>query len=120
MEEQIKRFDRGLKSQNVSLTDQALLMYSSGTTGNPKGILLTHSNIFYEAYGMAKHYAFDETTVYLLNLPLFFSGGVFPSFFSPLLNGGSFVLARRFSKSRFWDVMSRYKVTNTYCVPTML
>ena len=102
------------------LDDEAILMYSSGTTGNPKGILLTQGNILYEMGSIARRLGHDENTRALQNAPLFFSGGLFLSFLSNIHANGCIVLTKKFSKSQFWQRIEKYQVTWTFVVPTML
>ncbi|MFH1848927.1 MAG: class I adenylate-forming enzyme family protein [archaeon] len=118
--EEICDCGKELRDVHVSLADNALLLYSSGTTGNPKGIVLTHGNILHNSRAASKHFNMDHGMIFLLNAPLFFSGGLFPSFFAPLYAGASFVIARKFSKTRFWHIIAKYNVTATFCAPTML
>ncbi|MBI2136648.1 acyl--CoA ligase [Candidatus Woesearchaeota archaeon] len=105
---------------NSSLSDDCLIMYSSGTTGKPKGIVLTQHNIMAEAFSIAKAWHFNEQSVGMCTLPLFFSGGLMPGFLAALVAGGSLVMQKRFSKSKFFHNIAKYKITYTNVVPTIL
>ena len=102
---------------NSYLSDDCLIMYSSGTTGKPKGIVLTQHNIMAEAFSIAKAWHFNEQSVGMCTLPLFFSGGLMPGFLATLVAGGSLVMQKRFSKSKFFYNIAKYKITYTNVVP---
>ena len=108
-----------VKSEST-LSDDCLIMYSSGTTGKPKGIVLTQNNIMVEAFSIARAWHFNEQTVGMCTLPLFFSGGLMPGFLATLVVGGSLVMQKKFSKSRFFSNIAKYKVSYTNVVPTIL
>jgi len=105
---------------NSSLSDDCLIMYSSGTTGKPKGIVLTQQNIMVEAFSIARAWHFNEQSVGMCTLPLFFSGGLMPGFLATLVAGGSLVMQKKFSKSRFFLNIVKYRVSYTNVVPTIL
>lgn len=120
-EENIKKFSGKCDMlTNLTLENSALIMYSSGTTGNPKGIILSHGNILYEGYSLARAFGIDGNTTSMVSNPLFFSGGLFPAFMSTFCAGGTIVLNKKFSKSRFWQRIEKHKVNFTAVVPTML
>ncbi len=112
--------EKSVSFQNVKLDDNAVLMYSSGTTGFPKGIVLTQRNLLVECESIARILHFSEHTRGIEMLPLFFSGGLFPNVFTIFLASGSIVLPRKFSKSQFWNHVKKYNVTWSFGVPTML
>jgi long-chain acyl-CoA synthetase len=117
---EIENFSNKLDIIDVELKDPVLLMYSSGTTGHHKGILLTQGNMLHEGYSLARTYKFDESTVSMISNPLFFSGGLFPAFMGAFCAGGTIVLNKKFSKSKFWQRIEKYNADSTYVVPTML
>jgi acyl-CoA synthetase (AMP-forming)/AMP-acid ligase II len=118
-EQEINKFPDYLDLPEVKSEDDSVIMYSSGTTGKPKGIVLTHGNIMVDSYSVARAYRFDKEIV-LINLPLFFSGGLIVNFFAPLTHDSNFVIYDKFSKRKFWKIIAKYKVTYTYLVPTMI
>ena len=60
---------------DVSETDVCLVMYSSGTTGRPKGVMLTHRNVVAHTINTAPHFAFGDGDANLVAMPLFHVGG---------------------------------------------
>ncbi|MBW2983536.1 AMP-binding protein [Candidatus Woesearchaeota archaeon] len=117
---EIDNFSNKLGAVDVGLNDPVLLMYSSGTTGHPKGIILTQGNMLHEGYSLARALKFNKKTISMVSNPLFFSGGLFPAFMSAFSAGGTIVLNRKFSKSKFWQRIEKYRANSTYVVPTML
>ena len=69
--------------------DMACLLYSSGTTGVPKGIVLTHGNLYENAATLVKAWGFTEEDVLLHALPIFHVHGLFVALGCVLLSGAS-------------------------------
>ena len=78
------------------ISDQCLLMYSSGTTGLPKGVIITHEMMLYSAIGYVSSCAVGKTTVNLVVLPLFHIGGLNVFACPALYFGGKIVVQRTF------------------------
>ncbi|OXR44622.1 Long-chain-fatty-acid--CoA ligase [Nocardia cerradoensis] len=97
----------------------ALLVYTSGTTGRPKGVMLDHANLnamCAMAIGAFELTAGDHS---LLVLPLFHVNGIVVSTLSPLLAGGRTTIAGRFSPTAFFDRLERSRATYFSAVPTI-
>ncbi|MFQ5700712.1 MAG: long-chain fatty acid--CoA ligase [Acidobacteriota bacterium] len=100
--------------------DTAVVLYTSGTTGRPKGAELTHFNLFYNADVVSSHLMpFDERTVALGALPLFHSFGQTVIQNAVLKRGGRIVLVERFDPETAFEAMRRHGVTFFAGVPTM-
>lgn len=104
---------------DASPSDFALIVYTSGTTGRPKGCVLDHSNISAMVSAIVTHLDLTEIDRSLLVLPLFHCNGLIVGVLSPLLAGGSVVVAPRFDPSTFWDLVERERPTYFSAVPTM-
>jgi len=102
------------------MSDVALLMYTSGTTGVPKGVLLTHRNLLANAaFISAEHFLTSDDRV-LASLPLYHINGLVVTLFTPLFHGGSVVMAPRFSASTFWRDVTATQCSWINVVPTIV
>ncbi|WP_338043850.1 class I adenylate-forming enzyme family protein [Mycobacterium kyogaense] len=99
--------------------DVALIVYTSGTTGRPKGVVLTHGNVLAMAESIADAMGSGPETHSLLILPLFHVNGIVVSVLSPLLVGGRATVAGRFDPRTFFDLVERYRPTFFSAVPTI-
>ncbi|MCB9570037.1 MAG: long-chain fatty acid--CoA ligase [Myxococcales bacterium] len=100
--------------------DTAVILYTSGTTGRPKGAQLTHFNMFYNAlYVRDDLLALDGDTTALTVLPLFHSFGQTVMHNAVLFGGGHIVLLPRFDATAAFQLMQAHKVSLFAGVPTM-
>ena len=98
----------------------AMLMYTSGTTGSPKGVLLSHANMIHAGRAVANAQALSRDDRVLSSLPLYHINGQCIATVAPLLSGGSIVLPHRFSVSQWWPLVERYRPTWLNVVPTII
>jgi len=106
---------------NINLDDKSVVIYTSGTSGNPKGVTLTHANLLADAQAIAEWFSFDEETRTLCILPLFHNNGQVVTFLAPLWAGGSTIMIKgNVSLIAFWDLVEKYKATWTSVIPTIL
>ena len=98
--------------------DVIVQMYTSGTTGVPKGVLTTHGNLAVTAQTSLR-WAFDERSVSLTPLPMFHIGGIGWTYCG-LWHGATTILVRDFEPTGVLDILERRRVTNAVLVPTML
>jgi fatty-acyl-CoA synthase len=108
------------RDEPVALEDPCLIMYTSGTTGRPKGATLTHGNMTWNAVNqfMGLDFTGDERTLALA--PLFHIGGLNGTVNPALLRGGCAVVVRRFDPAETLAVIEEQRVTSFFAVPTML
>jgi acyl-CoA synthetase (AMP-forming)/AMP-acid ligase II len=105
----------------VGLEDKAVIIYTSGTSGNPKGAILTHANLLSDAQAIAEWFEFDRGTRTLCILPLFHNNGQVVTLLAPLWAGGSTVMIKgNISLKSFWDFAKRYETTWSSVIPTIL
>jgi fatty-acyl-CoA synthase len=100
--------------------DVALLMYTSGTTGRPKGAMLTHANVWANNIEWLLSAGLDATSVSLVCAPLFHVGGLCVGVTPFLLSGGHVVLHRQFEPGAFLRAVEEQEVTFSFVVPAML
>jgi long-chain acyl-CoA synthetase len=104
----------------VSGDDPALLMYTSGTTGLPKGVLLTHRNLLAGASSVAEWHELTPQDRCLSSLPIYHINGQVIGTLTPFVSGGSIVAPQRFSVSSWWDDVEHFKPTWINMVPTII
>jgi acyl-CoA synthetase (AMP-forming)/AMP-acid ligase II len=102
------------------IDDEALLVYTSGTTGAPKGVVLTQYNLMVDAAAIAGWQAITGGQRLMCVLPIHHVNGIVVTLITPLLVGGSVVLNRTFSASDFWPQVIRERVNIVSVVPTLL
>ncbi|WP_413730203.1 AMP-binding protein [Sodalis sp. RH22] len=106
--------------RQLSARSPALLMYTSGTTGLPKGVVMTHGNMLAAAERIARWHRLTPQDRLLCALPLYHINGQVIGTLVPFVSGGSLVAPRRFSVSRWWGMVARYHCTWLNLVPTMI
>lgn len=108
-----------LPDANLPHDDAAIMIYSSGTTGMPKGIVLSHQGVVDNAFAASEVLGYRPDDRLLTLLPLFSSFGFAFDFLHVLLNRCSVVLMPRFDEKRSVELIERHKVTFLAGVPTM-
>ncbi len=106
--------------ERPTLEDEALLVYTSGTTGAPKGVVLTQYNLLIDAQGIAQWQAITGGQRLMCVLPIHHVNGIVMTIMTPLFVGGSTVLNRAYSSQHFWERIARENVQIVSVVPTLL
>ena len=95
----------------VQPKDTSMLVYTSGTTGNPKGVMITHEMYVAAGQGFATWTAATSEDRFFTCLPYFHANAQYYSTLGSLAVGASLIVADRFSASRFWDQVRASQAT---------
>jgi crotonobetaine/carnitine-CoA ligase len=111
-------FETALRQQSdiawdcpADASDMISIMYTSGTTSRPKGVMVTHANYLAAGQTVADAIELDESDRHMVVLPLFHGNAQYYSTMSALLSGASIALMDRFSASRYFDKCIEYGCT---------
>ncbi|KAB8621939.1 hypothetical protein FH972_026048 [Carpinus fangiana] len=112
--------DNGNKSlQEAQPDDVALVLHTSGTTGRPKAVPLTHRNLTRTMSNIQRTYNLSPQDRTLLVMPLFHVHGLLAAFLAPLGSGGSAIVPPKFSAGEFWEAFNTHKANWYTAVPTI-
>jgi len=114
------RSDRPTVNEETSLNDEALIVYTSGTTGPPKGVILTAANLLIDADAIAAWHGFGSADRLMCVLPIHHVNGTVCTLVTPLYFKGGTVLCRKFKTAGFWRNLARFRITCVSVVPTLL
>ena len=103
----------------VDLDDPAFILYTSGTTGRPKGAVLTHSNLVWNCYNLLVGVDVAADTVTLTGAPLFHVGALNQCLLPTFLKGGCSVLMPSWDVEACFDLIERHRVTWMFGVAAM-
>jgi long-chain acyl-CoA synthetase len=106
--------------ENVHQETEALIVYTSGTTGLPKGVVLTQYNLLADAYGISKWHNIELGTVMMCVLPIHHVNGTVVTLMTPMFAGGSVILNQKFHTHKFFEILAEEKVNIVSVVPTLL
>ena len=106
-------------SVHVEYDDDCNIIYSSGTTGVPKGIAHTQMSRRLFSFGLSLQFGVDGSTVTIITTPLY-TNGTWMTLFPTVGMGGTTVLMRGFEAKEFLDLVERERCTHTFMVPTQI
>jgi len=100
--------------------DAAIIMYTSGTTGKPKGAVLSHGNLLWNNVQANFSYSVVGDDISLVCAPLFHIGGLNVTTLCTLMNGGALLVHRQFDPGKILEDIPQYRVTTMFAAPAML
>jgi fatty-acyl-CoA synthase len=103
----------------VTADDTCIIMYTSGTTGRPKGAMLTHGNLTWNAINVLVDTDLISDERALVSAPLFHTAGLNMLTLPVLLKGGTCVLVEAFEPNATFDLIEQHRITFMFGVPTM-
>lgn len=103
----------------IDENETAALLYTSGTTGRPKGVMLTHRNLYLNAMNSICEFAINERDVYLHTLAQFHCNG-WGVPYAVTGMGATHVMIKKFEPGAFFDLITRERVTFAAMPPTMI
>ncbi|MGW1563060.1 class I adenylate-forming enzyme family protein [Streptomyces sp. NPDC002144] len=104
----------------VGPDDPAQIVYTSGTTGTPKGVVLTHGGLFWNQINTLLGLDVCSDDVTLVNTPMFHVAGLNTLVITTLHKGGTVILHRGFDAAACLQTVRDHRVTTMFAVPTML
>ncbi|WP_035719664.1 fatty-acid--CoA ligase FadD1 [Gordonia shandongensis] len=96
--------------RTVTLDDPFMMIFTSGTSGDPKAVLVSHLNVANAGDNLARRFGLTADDVFYLSMPMFHSNSVVAGF-SPALHAGGTMAPARFSASRFVDDLRTLGIT---------
>ena len=105
--------------EEVDLEDNIMIMYTSGTTGHPKGAMINHKMQLFNVINLGISAAVSPESVHLVVLPLFHTGGM-NCYSNPILHaGGELILLKEFEPGKVLSIIgdTNYGVTHLFAVP---
>lgn len=103
----------------IGLDDLFMIQYTSGTSGRPKGVMLTHANVTWNVYNLIVDADIASDEVALVTAPLFHTAALNQVLFPTLLKGGTALIEATFDPDRALDLIERYGVTLLFGVTSM-
>jgi long-chain acyl-CoA synthetase len=100
--------------------DEALIVYTSGTTGLPKGVVLVQYNLLVDAMAIAEWHRLSDDQRMMCVLPIHHVNGTVVTLMTPLYAGCGVVLNQKFHPDKFFERISSERVTVVSVVPTIL
>lgn len=104
----------------AGLDDIAVIPYSSGTTGLPKGCVHTNRTVQATAFGSVLWNPIDENDTHLVSLPLFHVTGMQSSMNGPIISGGAMIIMTRWDRRIAARLIERFRITRWRSIATMV
>ncbi|MCP4120487.1 MAG: long-chain fatty acid--CoA ligase, partial [Bacteroidetes bacterium] len=108
-----------IPESEVTLNDPQFIMYTSGTTGKPKGAVLCHQNTMWAAINATQMYPLEYEDIAICSAPLFHIGALNVSFVPNMYKGSQMVIQRSFDPEEALQLIERNRVTIMFGIPVM-
>ncbi|MBX9971888.1 fatty acid--CoA ligase family protein [Cytobacillus firmus] len=111
--------DLDYKGPELEEDETAVILYTSGTTGKPKGAMLTHKNLYSNAKDVSDYLHMNENDRVITTLPMFHVFCLTVALNAPLMNGATILIDPKFSPKEIFRLAKKYEPTVFAGVPTM-
>jgi long-chain acyl-CoA synthetase len=111
---------KNLEIVNLDEKDIATIVYTSGTTSKPKGVVLSYKNLFANAKAIIKHHQIDSNFTSMSILPLFHVNAFNFSYFASLCAKSKLILNKNFYLPNFWKIIETQQVNVVSMVPKIV
>ncbi len=111
--------DLGFRGSTLNDDDVAIILYTSGTTGKPKGAMLTHKNLYSNAKDVSDYLKMNEEDRVITALPMFHVFCLTVALNAPLMNGATLLIVPKFSPAEVFRIAREYDASVFAGVPTM-
>jgi fatty-acyl-CoA synthase len=105
--------------ESIDLDDTFMIQYTSGTSGSPKGVVLTHGNVVWNIYNLLVDIDLGSEEIALVTAPLFHTAALNQVLLPVVLKGGTALIEATFDPVRAVDLIERERVTLLFGVTTM-
>lgn len=105
--------------EDINLNDPLMMIYTGGTTGKPKGVVLSNQSILWNGMNTVLSWNLSSEEVTLTNIPMFHTGGLNALSIPLLLMGGTVVIADQYDPKKAIQFLKQYKCTIVLFIPTM-
>lgn len=111
--------DLSFQGPELQDDDVALILYTSGTTGKPKGAMLTHKNLYSNAKDVGDYLKMNDQDRVITALPIFHVFCLTVALNAPLMNGATLLIVPKFSPKEIFSLGKEFNPTGFASVPTM-
>ncbi|QSB16619.1 long-chain fatty acid--CoA ligase [Natronosporangium hydrolyticum] len=119
LEQLVEQGQSGTPEVPVATDDLAMIMYTSGTTGQPRGATLTHANLTWNVFNVLIDVDVSQREVTLVSAPLFHTAALNQTFLPTFIKGGAAVLEAAFDPQRSLHLIAEHRITWMFGVPAM-
>ncbi len=112
--------DKMVFNEKDSMSDTVYVMYTSGSSGTPKEIVITHDNMLSELFSMVDAYELDDSHRHLCILPVYHASALYRNILLPFHNGSEVVLLEGFDSDNFWKLVRNEQINFVQVVPSIL
>ncbi|PKR77402.1 hypothetical protein CEY16_11775 [Halalkalibacillus sediminis] len=117
---EVSKYSDSNHFNDIDSDDVSSIVYTSGTTAKPKGVMITHENYLFAGHSSVTYQQLTSEDRYLIFLPLFHVNSQYYTSMSMLVAGGSIILLEKFSANTFWDTVAKYDPTVSSFVATII